>query len=197
MRHFIGIDQSYSCTGMAHIQVNDNGEESIYFRFTTNNKKLREFKENNIESLWVGELKEYFLFSKISKYLEDYIKNLKGSIHVAIENGAFGAKGRIFQLGELSGAIKASLVDLTDDIITLAPQSLKKFSTGHGRGGKTEMYLAYVNKFPDSSVLNFDKLNKSKDLERQLKSVKGKPLTDLIDSHFLAEYAKVSFSLRK
>ena len=96
----------------------------------------------------------------------------KGEIHrllqlhdidlMIIEGYAFGAKGRVFTIGELGGVVKLVAWELGIDIMVTPPSTLKKFTTGLGNANKEAMlkavhdnwgYLTFQNDEADAYAL--------------------------------------------
>ena len=67
---------------------------------------------------------------------------------VVLESYSFGAKGRaVFQIGELGGVIKVLLAENGHTPYLVAPLTLKKFATGHGKGDKQLMLKEVFRKW--------------------------------------------------
>jgi Holliday junction resolvasome RuvABC endonuclease subunit len=120
---FLGIDQSYSGTGVVIIE----GDMVISFdKFTSDKSK------DIFERCWD-------VVSQIRQYIKDHNPN-----YVAIEGLAFGMTGNATRdLAGLQFSIitTAKYIDGVDiDIIT--PLSLKKFATGNGKAKKDDMMAA-------------------------------------------------------
>ena len=64
---------------------------------------------------------------------------------VAIEGYAFGAKGRVFQIGENTGILMAKLLAKLEnpDLLRPSPAQVKQLATGSGRAEKEEMLTAF------------------------------------------------------
>jgi Holliday junction resolvasome RuvABC endonuclease subunit len=64
---------------------------------------------------------------------------------VAIEGYAFGAKGRVFQIGENTGILMAKLLGKLEnpDLLRPSPAQVKQLATGSGRAEKEEMLTAF------------------------------------------------------
>ena len=117
-KYFVGIDLSYSCTGIVtsqdiHIGVKaGKPSDSFYSR---------------VSGLWRT------LLSTLPMPAEDTL--------VAIEGAAFGKPFQAFHLGELAGVIKYLLAVNRYTVILVPPTTLKKFATGKGNATKEEMNL--------------------------------------------------------
>lgn len=66
---------------------------------------------------------------------------------VFVEGYAMGAKGRVFDIGELGGVVKVLLADLSIPCEVVPPASLKKWATGKGNANKDTMLETAIRKF--------------------------------------------------
>lgn len=64
-----------------------------------------------------------------------------------LEGYAYDAAGRVFELGELGGVIKAEFYLREIPCISVPPTSLKKFATGNGSASKDRMIKAVAEKY--------------------------------------------------
>jgi Holliday junction resolvasome RuvABC endonuclease subunit len=106
---------------------------------------------------------------------------------VIIEDYAMGAKGKVFHIAENTGLLKHKLWKRKIDFKTIAPTSLKKFATGKGNADKCLMHVAFESK----TGLNLMKIMdiESKDC--------GSPVSDVVDSYFLAMFAKNAIEITR
>ena len=63
---------------------------------------------------------------------------------IVIENYAYAATGRVFDIGENTGILKYKLNKCGMRFETVTPQIVKKFATGKGNAKKVDMYDAFV-----------------------------------------------------
>jgi len=61
-----------------------------------------------------------------------------------IENYAYSATGRVFNIGENTGILKYTLYQNKIDYETVTPQIVKKFATGKGNAKKVDMCDAFT-----------------------------------------------------
>jgi crossover junction endodeoxyribonuclease RuvC len=99
-------------------------------------------------------------YGRIKTILSAVLKEVQGSgeeyepILVCVEGFAFGARGKVFEIAELSGVIKYHLTQVYDcNLVQIPPTSVKKYITGKGNANKDVM-LKEVYK-----VYNFDSDN--------------------------------------
>ena len=65
------------------------------------------------------------------------------SDQIAIENYAFNATGRVFNIAENTGVLKYKLFGKGIPLETIPPSTVKKLATGKGNSGKDLMYDAF------------------------------------------------------
>ena len=96
-----------------------------------------------------GKLRGTERLLQLRNYFKNIIKKYKssaGDVIVAIEDYAYGARGRgIFNIGELGGIIKLLLYDMNIRTIIISSTALKKYATGKGNIKKKEV-PKYVKK---------------------------------------------------
>ena len=63
---------------------------------------------------------------------------------IVIENYAYAATGRVFDIGENTGILKYKLNKCGMRFETVTPQIVKKYATGKGNAKKADMYDAFV-----------------------------------------------------
>jgi len=126
MLKFCGIDPSLSSTGVCIT----NNEESDY---------LESFA---IKSTKRGEARLIEIRNKVTSILVEHKPN-----YIFYEGYAFGARGRVFDLGELGGVLKVKLFEEEYKFFIVPPTVLKKFIIGKGIAPKDLMreyvYRAY------------------------------------------------------
>ena len=123
----------------------------------TLNPKLYPQWDNNIQR-----------FSRIASWVCDELMwQMRPSI--CIENYAYAATGRVFDIGENTGILKYKLNKCGMAFQTVTPQIVKKFATGKGNAKKTDMYDAFV----EDSGLDLGKI---------------KQWSDIADSYWIAKW---------
>lgn len=124
-KNILSIDQSLVCSGI-----------SIYFNNEIITTTIEPKKIKGVERL-------IFIREKIKELLKKYNVSL-----IIMEGYSFGSRGRaVFDLGELGGMIKILGKDLNIPVITLAPGTHKKFTTGKGNTKKDMMLLEVYKKY--------------------------------------------------
>lgn len=101
---------------------------------------------------------------------------------IVLEDYAFAANGRITQLSENVGVLKAlcQMHHPTYPIYVVAPTTMKKFATGRGNATKDDIWAACVRRHP---------WMKSWARKCHPKATRiGSPVADMADAYFLAAY---------
>ena len=95
-----------------------------------------------------------------------------------LEGYAFGAKGQVFNIGENTGILKFKLQKVASSVSVFAPSQIKKFATGKGNANKLLMYEAFTEETGDdlAQLFGLDPYNGES------------PLSDIIDSYYIAKY---------
>jgi hypothetical protein len=118
-------------------------------------------------------------FHLISEWAVDFIKEKTyGDVHIFVEDYAFGAKGKVFEIGENGGMLKHKLWDAGYKFTCVPPTVVKKFASGSGAAKKEAMYDAF-------------KALTGADLKSMFQPKKAKidsPLGDIVDSFFICAY---------
>ena len=86
-----------------------------------------------------------------------------------IENYAYGARGRVFNIGENTGTLKHMLWKEGIPFEVDTPQKIKKFATGKGNASKLDMFDAFV-------------------METKLDLEGVKQWSDIADSYWISRY---------
>lgn len=99
---------------------------------------------------------------------------------IMIEDYAMGAKGKVFHIAENCGLLKHKLWKRRSHFRVIAPTALKKFATGKGNADKCMMYES----FKQATGLDL-----RKEMDNETKDC-GSPVSDIVDSYYLAMFAK-------
>ncbi|CAB4141244.1 hypothetical protein UFOVP410_83 [uncultured Caudovirales phage] len=180
IEYVVGIDYSMSCPSIcAHKGTESWSLSNCKFYFLTNKKR-------NIlkDSIFYSNLHKDFItqeerFHNISEWALSVIP--ENSI-IGIEDYAFAAKGVVFNIGECTGLLKHKLWKSNFEINTFPPSTIKKFATGKGNSNKIGMYESFVKE----TNFHIDK--------KLLCKIGDSPLSDVIDSYYIAKLAHSNFS---
>ena len=171
-----GIDLSISSPA---ITVFD-GQFTCYFR----DKIATDQTSNAIRFRGSEEDRLYHIrrYNQIADWIEECILKhfpANNKLFVVFEGISYGSPGRIVQLAENAGVIKARLAhSYYVDIIDVAPTTVKKFATGAGFCEKIDM----VRKFEEETGVDFSMLFPGKNIEKS-------PISDIVDSYWICRYA--------
>lgn len=80
--------------------------------------------------------------ARLAHIRNDITDNLAGVELVAIEGYAHGAQYSLSALGEIGGVIRLALWEQGIVYVDVAPNTLKMYALGIGRGSKTDMVIA-------------------------------------------------------
>jgi Holliday junction resolvasome RuvABC endonuclease subunit len=173
------------------ICVDDDGHYRIYF-VNANKKVCTTFTIGNVtvEGIYynsgnVNDEKKVKLrvahsdterFVTLSMLFEERIPQVDVLSKFAVfEAYAFGAKGRLAQIGENTGVMKAILRSKGYGIETISPTSVKLSAFGHGKADKIQMADAWFDRF---GFHVHDQLCCDKG---------GSPASDVIDAFFVMD----------
>jgi Holliday junction resolvasome RuvABC endonuclease subunit len=121
------------------------------------------------------------LTSEIKKRLDNVKKYV-----IMLEGYSMGAKGRLFDIGEATGIFKLFLSQENIKPLVIAPTQIKKLATGKGNSNKFQMLEKFME--INTSLHNsewIDVLTTEKHIQP--------PLTDLVDSFFIANSFTVTY----
>lgn len=98
-----------------------------------------------------------------------------GSTYVGIENYAYNATGRVFNIAENTGVLKYKLHQAGIPLETINPSIIKKNASGKGNATKPMMYDAF---YTETRV----------DLIEEMKMISlNNPITDIVDSYYVCK----------
>lgn len=129
--YFIGIDPSYSSTGVVVLgkETNEPLEAFTVRAGTSTNRFYDRMK------------------LAIDKINEVMIKYPMDSTYVVMEGGAFASEFVTFKLGKLAGAFEYYLGSLGVNYSLVAPTYVKKVATGKGNSTKASVITAVRNRW--------------------------------------------------
>jgi hypothetical protein len=108
----------------------------------------------------------------------------KEEVYILIEDYAFAAKGRVFNLAENCGLLKYLLYKGGYKFSTIAPSVIKKHATGKGNATKELMYACFHDQ------TGIDLISVYSAVGRRLDS----PITDIVDSYYLTKWMRDSLT---
>jgi Holliday junction resolvasome RuvABC endonuclease subunit len=116
---FLGVDQSLNATGLCRLDA--AGDLLTSATVTTDDRK--------------DGTRLLFIRTAVDTMLT-------GVSFVAMEGYSYGSTGRVFELGEVGGVIKALLAERGIPYVVVPPVLVKKFATGNAFARKEDMLLA-------------------------------------------------------
>ncbi|QIG69701.1 putative crossover junction endodeoxyribonuclease protein [Rhizobium phage RHph_I46] len=183
----IGVDYSMSSPSVC---VSRDGK--IQFFYVNANEKLcHSFEHGNVSVIGIHynsaninnqkkvKLRERHTdterFITLSLIFDKFIGETETEETAVFEAYAFGAKGRLAQIGENTGTLKAVLKSKGYKIETISPTTVKKYAFGSGKAEKTDMADMWFAEF------GFH-------VHEYLACDKGaSPASDVIDSYYVLE----------
>lgn len=173
-----GIDYSLTSPCICIFNGRMHGEfsyKNCSFYFLTDTKKNATMFNNNIRGeLFPDYTAECGRYDSISDWAVDL---LIGSEQVALEDYAYGAKGRVFHIAENTGILKYKLWQQSIPLDVIQPTRVKKLASGKGNASKQEMFEAFVKETGTDLRIHFDQIGKE---------VKN-PITDIVDSFYICK----------
>ena len=174
-----GVDYSLTSPAVCISEIiNSNVEfENCKFHYLKQNKSQETF-----DNFFAYEYPEYTddieRFTKLANWTIDCIRWHDGRVsHVYLEDYAFAATGRVFNIGENTGILKQHLRTNGFRYTTIPPTVIKKHATGKGNANKELMYDTFLT---ETNV----------DLKSKLtpKSTKiANPVSDIVDSYYICK----------
>jgi len=176
----VGLVLSLNGSGCVKFELDKNLDiiNQEYLAFT-------QVKKNSTKDILYFSKKQFKNDFEQNKWTRDNILSFcKDSEYCAIEDYAFGAKGRVFHIGEGIGLFKISLYDAGHKLRLYDPCSIKMYACNNGTADKKTMVDEYDKVRKDPLKLNF--LNRF-----------GSPKEDVVDAFFLTELLQMELKLRK
>lgn len=183
---YFGVDYSMSSPAIAAYvgEARDFHWKKVQFHFLTKEKKFAGVWSIDVKPDWCFGYQSPALFpnnetrfSFIAKWAMIRIRGPHWEIPraIALEDYAMGARGRVFEIAENTGALKQDLRANGYDFKLYPPTVVKKFATGKGNSDKNLMYAAWMKET-------------DYDIWKILTPGRGKissPVTDIVDSYFI------------
>lgn len=181
-----GLDLSINSSGLIKFTLDDdlNVVDTDHRGFTSVKKdgtdkilhyQKKDFPTNIHQNEWT--------LVRVMEFIDDVD-------YVAIEDYAFGATGRVFNIAEWCGAVKFHAFLKKKKIRLIDPNSVKMFATTRGNCDKISMSNAY-DALEDSYKLDFSTY------KEVTKSSGVSPTSDLIDAFYLTKILLYELRLRR
>lgn len=173
----IGIDYSLTCPCVC--VSNNKTFSDNYFYFLHSNAKYHGQALNINGDPHDDYLTDQQRYENIASWVLSILAPFdKESVYILIEDYAFAAKGRVFNLAENCGLLKYLLYKNEYKFATIAPSVIKKYATGKGNANKEAMWNAFYE------LTDVDLIGVYGSKSRRLDS----PVTDIIDSYYLTRW---------
>ena len=191
-----GIDASTRGTALTFMTLDDElNPTSIKYRAFGGSKKIVKDSGGDIVQLpnVATRMERRILTRNIVRgWLQEF-----SPTYVSIEEYAFAANGRVFDLAENAGLIKADAIDSGALIRRYAISQLKKLATGHGSAKKVhdpkspkipDMLAAFAKVFESNSMIY--------DGQYSVLKMPEHPREDIVDSYYVAELLRLELRHR-
>jgi|TARA_Y100000310_G_C20657968_1_gene803036 hypothetical protein len=192
MSKISGIDYSLNSPAICIYEEQDDRRFDINlctYHFISNDKKRRWgwSTDENLSNFiphppFENYLSETDRYDMISTWA---IQLLQHCVHVFIEDYSYGSVGRVFNIAENMGLLKYKLWKARIPFTTTAPTVIKKFATGKGNANKVDMYESFVKETDIHFLEDFSKLTIPN------------PISDIVDSHFIAKWGVFNINNEK
>ena len=175
-----GIDYSLTSPAVCMAEVVDNDIKycNCKFHFLKQNKSHKSLGDVIIAHNYPEYTDDIDRFSKLAHWTIECIRWFDGRVsEVYLENYAYGATGRVFNIAENTGILKKQLREAGFKYTVIPPTVIKKYATGKGNASKDLMYETFLS---ETQV----------DLQSQLspKSTKiSNPVSDIVDSYYICK----------
>jgi len=174
-----GIDYSLTSPAICIAEVRDNKIkfEDCRFHYIKQTKN-----QNSVDVFNAYDYPEYSdeieRYVNLAEWVIERIRWYNGRVEcVYIEDYAFAATGRVFNIGENTGILKQKLRSSGFRFTTIPPTVIKKEATGKGNANKELMYETFLE---ETKI----------DLQSRLtpKSTKiVNPVSDIVDSYYICK----------
>ncbi len=179
MTWIAGIDYSLTSPAICIAEVRDNKIkfEDCRFHYIKQTKN-----QNSVDVFNAYDYPEYSdeieRYVNLAEWVIERIRWYNGRVEcVYIEDYAFAATGRVFNIGENTGILKQKLRSSGFRFTTIPPTVIKKEATGKGNANKELMYETFLE---ETKI----------DLQSRLtpKSTKiVNPVSDIVDSYYICK----------
>jgi len=152
--------------------------EACQFHYLTSIKKYEgAFDDRFHGTLYPTWSSPEYRFHIISEWARQRLQVENRVNCVYLEGYAYGAKGKVFHIGENVGVLKHMLWIYSIPYVEVSPTNVKKFATGKGNADKAAMHESFHKK---------TRINLRERLTPDKKDVTN-PVSDIVDSFYLAE----------
>lgn len=179
----VGIDYSITGPAMCVHTGNEWSVDNCNFLFLCGRKKYHHEYDIGKGALiqgfnvYGGKGLDVERFEYQANHFVGYLDMLECVETVAIEGYAYGARGKVFNIGENTGILKLKIIESQYQLEVLQPGEIKKFATGKGNANKQAMYDAWL----EETGIDLEKI-------MDCKGDSG-PINDVVDSYYICKLA--------
>lgn len=178
----IGVDYSLTSPAVCLYQGGDFSFENCKYFYLSSVKKTLRYNDQFKGSLYPEYSNPLQRYNNISNWVLDIVGE-HNVTKVCIEDYAFAAVGRVFNIAENTGILKYRLwKDYGIIPETIPPTVIKKAATGKGNSNKEAMQQAFVKEtgFNIKEYL-------------QLTDNQWNPSSDIIDSYYICKFGALNY----
>lgn len=125
-------------------------------------------------------------FALTQMMIDRILEKIEGCSYIAIENFAFGAMGKLADIGEFVGQVSMDIWRKGIELKWYSPSMNKKFFSGFGQSDKIGMYEAYLRcPLPKPNLKTYPEPTDGKGIT---------PTSDIIDAYALALLLRAELS---
>lgn len=176
MSKVAGIDYSMTCPAITVMDLTKSKKfDDCVVHYLNESKRFAGVRNNIHGTQYSKPTNNIQRFEQISEWAYSVVFDCK---YVMLEGYSMGSRGHVFDIAENTALLKYKLYRNSIPIHICPPTVLKKFATGKGNADKNRMYTSFVER----TGINLKKLFNSKGEKI------GSPLSDIVDSYYLALY---------
>lgn len=178
--YIAGIDYSLTSPSVCVTKI-ENGEfkyENSKFYFLRQSKHQQSIGRTFICHEYPSYSSAIERYDKLASWTLENLVWYTGRVQkVFIEDFAFSATGRVFNIAENVGVLKKRLYDAKISFECIPPTVIKKFATGKGNAKKEVMYDAFYQE---------SKVDLQSSLSPKSKNI-GNPVSDIVDAYYITK----------
>lgn len=182
MKQVLGIDYSVTCPALC---LTNGSSHRWWVNYKLHGKPYKDLPSVCwTPSTTEGEVTR---FLELAEWVSRVVRETSPA-HIILEDYAFSRAGRLTQLGENGGILKAELFrhHAAIPLHVVAPTAMKKFATGKGIATKDIVWDAFIKREPHAA--EWAKICHPK--SDKITS----PVSDIADAYFLAHYGYTQWS---
>lgn len=138
----VGLDLSMNCSGCVSWEV---GKMDKTFKFLGFTRTIKWGSKNILSYADIKDSNRYELTNWFIDKISDFCK---GADVIAVEDFAYNASGKVFDIGEFCGQVKLNLYNQGYNLFLVPPTVHKKFLTGKGTADKVKTTDVARKNFP-------------------------------------------------